>query len=332
VDSYDSDIWNNKECFDAKPVSGPIQMWPCLLDILQTQPHSIQTRNTLREEKVRSKEETIVYYFGQTKTDAVVEEDWLKALCPTITYQSLPVIRLVQPNAFLLVTRPHIAYWKVILRELDIKGVPFRLLHLSDEDCTDSIDFYSYKSCTQVVRNYFRPGLDEKVVTIPLGWGQDMAGSALQQSKDLVWSFHGSNETMRRPLLEPLLALQPNSCRFIPSFRHASMTPPSEYRDILLRSRFVPILKGQHFETFRLYEALELGCIPLYVRSEGDEIYWSWLRSHLTLIELKSWEQAVKLIGMLELEPAKAQQYRDGLMSEWTKWKAECRTAFALRA
>jgi hypothetical protein len=181
------------------------------------------------------------------------------------------------------------------------------------------------------VRNYFRPGLDKKVVTIPLGWGQGMAGSA-QKPRDLVWSFHGSNEGIRRPLLTPLLSLQPNSCRFIPSFRHESMTPPTDYKALLLRSRFIPILKGQHFETFRLYEALESGCIPLYVRSEGDEVYWSWLRSHLTLIELKSWDQAVKLIGVFELEPAKAQQYRDGLASEWTKWKAECTTVFALRA
>jgi alpha(1,3/1,4) fucosyltransferase len=342
VDSYDSDIWNNKECFDvttfASVETGRQSLWPCLVDILQSQPHSIQTRNTLREESVSPKSSgTLVYFFGQVKTDGLMEEDWLKALCPTITYQPVPVIRLVQPNAFLLVARPHVAYWKVIMRELDIKGIPFRVLHLSDEDCKDPIDFYSYKSCTRVVRNYFRPGLDEKVVTIPLGHGLGMSGPSgvagqHQPTRDLIWSFHGSNEAVRRPLLEPLLALQPNSCRFIPSFRHESMTSPTEYRSILLRSKFVPILKGQTFETFRLYEALELGCIPLYVRSEGDEVYWSWLRSHLTLIELKSWDQAVKLIGLLEAEPSKAQQYRDGLIAEGLYWKGESRTAFALDA
>lgn len=342
VDSYDSDIWNNKECFDVKLFAsvqaGKQSLWPCLVDILQSQPHSIQTRNTLREESVSPKSSgTLVYFFGQVKTDGLMEEDWLKALCPTITYRSIPVIREVQPNAFLLVARPHVAFWKVIMRELDIKGIPFRVLHLSDEDCKDPIDFYSYKSCTKVVRNYFRPGLDEKVVTIPLGHGLGMSGPSgvaqqHQPTRDLVWSFHGSNEAVRRPLLEPLLALQPNSCRFIPSFRHESMTSPAEYRSILLRSKFVPILKGQTFETFRLYEALELGCIPLYVRSEGDEVYWSWLRSHLTLIELKSWDQAVKLIELLEAEPSKAQQYRDGLIAEGLYWRGESRTAFALDA
>jgi hypothetical protein len=50
------------------------------------------------------------------------------------------------------------------------------------------------------------------------------------------------------------------------------------------------------------------------------------------LIELKSWDQAVKLIGLLEAEPSKAQQYREGLIAEGLYWKGETRTAFALDA
>jgi len=330
VDSYDSDIWNNKECFDDVSVTGIHQrIWPCLMDVISTQPHSIQTQNTLREQAVSPPTETIVYYYGQVKTDAVMEETWLKELCPSITYQSFPAIDKVVPNAFLLVTRPHLDEWRQTAKALESKGIPFRVLHLSDEDCSDPVDFYAYSCCKKVIRNYIREGLGEKVTTIPLGFGIGKAGIIQPFSKrPLVWSFHGSNQTLREPLLAPFKTFEPNSCRFIPSFRHPTMTKADDYRALLETSQYVPILKGQHFETFRLYEALEFGAIPLYVRTEGDDVYWRWLRKNVPLVELKDWTLAAKLVTTLGAALSKAEQYRTGLYQSWKDWEDRCREAF----
>jgi hypothetical protein len=106
------------------------------------------------------------------------------------------------------------------------------------------------------------------------------------------------------------------------------MTPPAEYSRLLLQSRFVPVPRGNNCETFRLYEALEHGCIPLYVRTEGDTSYWQWLRRHLTLVELPDWTSAARLVRHLETAPDAAEAYRRGLMAEWAKWKEACKKAF----
>jgi len=102
------------------------------------------------------------------------------------------------------------------------------------------------------------------------------------------------------------------------------MTPPQTYSALLLQSKFAPVPRGNNFETFRFYEALEHGCIPLYVRTAGDETYWAWLTQHMQLIELRSWEAAAGLVDHLCKKPAKAEMYRQRLCKQWDSWKRMC--------
>ena len=81
-------------------------------------------------------------------------------------------------------------------------------------------------------------------------------------------------------------------------------------------------------ETFRLYEALEYGAIPIYVRTEGDREHWAWLRSHLHLIEISSWDKVPMILELFRKSPERAEKYRTGLLTEWAAWKAECKTYF----
>ena len=88
-------------------------------------------------------------------------------------------------------------------------------------------------------------------------------------------------------------------------------------------SKFCPILRGNNIETFRLYEALEVGTIPIYVRCEGDDSFWSLISSKLQLIQLDSWTQAKQFITFLLEHPEQAEKYRVVLHTNWIKWKNE---------
>jgi hypothetical protein len=336
VDTYDSDIWNNKECFFNPVVTGePIHVWNCLIDVLQQAPHSIQTRNTLRPEALLQANPFTVYYYAQqgTKADGTMEEDWHKLLWPQIQYLPFLSVDSLPPNSWLLVARPHLSFWTSVCQALNEKGTPFRVLHLSDESCSDPIEFYGLPSCKKVVRNYMRLGLNEKVLILPLGPGLGTVSSATESipsfsERPFVWGFHGTNWFNREALLKPLMSFNPHLCHWIPDFKHKTMSGPKEYQQMLLKSQFVPVPRGNHAETFRLYEALEHGAIPIYVRSEGDEVYWYWLRGHLSLLELASWDHVPKVLDFFRKSPAQAEKYRTGLLDEWTKWKTECKTYF----
>jgi len=333
VDTYDSDIWNNKECFLNPVVTGePIHVWNSLIDVLQQAPHNIQTRNTLRPEALLQANPSTVYYLPQQgkKADGTMEEDWLKSLWPGIQYLPFPSVETLPPNSWLLVARPHLPTWTAIGQALHAKGTPFRVLHLSDEGCSDPIDFYKLSSCKKVIRNYRRPGLDEKVRVLPLGPGTQLPSTPTPSfsERPFVWGFHGTNWSNREALLKPLLAFHPHLCHWTPEFKHKTMTGPKEYQQMLLKSQFVPVPRGNNVETFRLYEALDHGAIPLYVRTEGDEVYWSWLRTHLNLLELISWDQVPTVLELFRKFPEKGEGYRTGLLNQWAKWRAECATYF----
>jgi GR25 family glycosyltransferase involved in LPS biosynthesis len=342
IDEYDSDIWNNKECFTSVPVVSVPKvaslipsLWDCLVDVLRTQPHSIQTINTLNE-KYLTPNKHVAYYYnykgenGKTgKGDGLMEEGWLKSLMPEIVYAPFVSAKELPLNAWLLVTRPNIGFWTEVGKELETLGRPFRVIHLSDEDCLDGIALYQNRMCQKVIRNYVRPGLDSKVSVIPLGFATSKGDTGKPyKQRTLEWSFHGSKGLSREGLLAPLKVFQPHECRFIPQFMDKSATPFQDYQALLAETKIVPVPGGMNPETFRLYEALEHGCIPLYVRCEGDTLFWNWLRTHLSLLEVKTWAQGAKVLELFRSNPEKAEQYRMGLLKQWSEWKQDCAKRF----
>jgi GR25 family glycosyltransferase involved in LPS biosynthesis len=352
IDSYDSDIWNNNSCFDVSGFATKSQqssvetarqssvetarqsLWPIVVDLLTTQPHSIQTRNTVRDISFKSSRasrevssENTVYYLPDdgVKVDATLEEGWLSSIWPSIQYAPFTTIQDLPINAWVLVAKPPIDVWMALLAKAT---KPFRVLHMSDEGCDDPIKFYDLPLCTKVIRNYARAGLNEKVSVLPLGWAQPAPASPLPtfSERELVWGFHGAawnnSDFDRRTILAPLQPL-PNECLFQEGFHQVS-----DYSAMLLKSKFVPVPRGNHAETFRLYEALEHGCVPLYVRCAGDETFWNWLRSNLFLMEIADWTQAVKVITFFLANPNKAERYRTGLRDQWSKWKESLKQLF----
>jgi hypothetical protein len=59
-----------------------------------------------------------------------------------------------------------------------------------------------------------------------------------------------------------------------------------------------------------------------------DRDYWTWLRGHLHLLEISSWDKLPAILELFRKNPEKAEQYRAGLLAEWAAWKMECRTYF----
>jgi GR25 family glycosyltransferase involved in LPS biosynthesis len=355
VDSFDSDIWNNKECFEPSKENekggerreGKVELWQALQDVLGQAPHSIQTARTLRSEPVEDiapASQLHVFYFDtkSDKHDGQVEGLWLKDLHAGYTLHPFQLDAVLRtPMPWLLVARPNIPFWSAVCAELDTRKKPYCVLHLSDEFGADALDLYKSPFCKKVVRNYVRPlesAVESKVSVIPLGYAvrpptasvsaaSVSAASALPSltKREYAWSFHGSRWFGREAQLAPLQSIGPHSCKWQDGFLAPTMTPPADYSRLLLQSRFVPVPRGNNCETFRLYEALEHGCIPLYVRTEGDTAYWQWLRRHLTLVELPDWNAAAHLVRHLEAAPDAAEQYRQGLLAEWAKWKESCK-------
>jgi hypothetical protein len=81
----------------------------------------------------------------------------------------------------------------------------------------------------------------------------------------------------------------------------------------------MPCPRGNNIECFRLWEALEHGAIPLYVREPDDELFFEFISSSLGIISLPSWNHAHDFIKQIIQNGII--QYRDTLIHKWTFWK-----------
>jgi len=148
----------------------------------------------------------------------------------------------------------------------------------------------------------------------------------------LVWSFAGSlDRPGRADALQALERLTPFEKQTKRTFGDISPLQGSAYTDQLLKTKFVPALTGfWSLESFRLYEALEAGCIPIYVPSEGklgDE--YTTVLGKSPLLAIPSWAQAPQLIEQLSKNPAVMEQHRQELQKWWSAKKQSLRTVLS---
>ena len=91
-----------------------------------------------------------------------------------------------------------------------------------------------------------------------------------------------------------------------------------EYKNILSESIFVPCPRGNtNVDTFRLYEALEVGAIPIVEKSD----YWKKLLGEHPLIEVVSWDNISSDINLLAEESQWIIEHSEKIQSWWSECK-----------
>jgi hypothetical protein len=268
------------------------------------------------------------------------EFSWFKQILLENAGISLEVERLDGMAAgptdapIVVIQRPHVQETRIVLARWAMAGCKFYILHLSDEYGTDPIDFYDWPHCLGVVRNYVRPGLNAKVRIIPLGFhwaipNGDPAGHTPRPPfRELVWSFIGTSWAGRREKLAPLGGIPGESkLIFMDEWNSPAMLGREATLSILLNSWCVPCPAGNNVETFRIYEALEAGAIPILVKEEGHDAFFAWLGQWLPLLAVSSWQNAAEIIFTLKSKPEVYEQYRAQLLVAWEVMKADARKA-----
>ena len=74
-------------------------------------------------------------------------------------------------------------------------------------------------------------------------------------------------------------------------------------------------------ETYRFYEALECGCIPIVVKEENDSLFTKMIMANMEFLIVSSWEEAVLLIAQLMENKTVLENYRANLLIAWQRWK-----------
>ncbi len=327
IDTFDSDLWTNDERWTtgerdaALKEAGALDIGAAVsTEVISVNP---QERNLL----VR-----MIGEGGEDSRKHVMEIEWLEEMLNCRIW----IEPMVQTSAefkpkevpWVIVSRQDLDKWKQVFKHFETEKRNFYAIHLSDEFGRDDISWYSSPMCKGVIRNYWRADAAAlaHVTILPLGYAVGTkSGFNENAGRNIIWSFEGTGWFGREEKLSALNTLQPNEKRLFAKWNDPGQKTRPEYAAQLSRSIFVPIVRGNNIETFRLYEALEAGAVPIYVRENGDDDYWNWLTAHVPLANITSWSSAATYMRFFMANPAHLNKYRNSIIGFWKKWKTELR-------
>jgi hypothetical protein len=224
-----------------------------------------------------------------------------------------------------------------ILASCMISQTAITILHLSDEFGHDDIQCYNLSSVKRVIRNYWRTDLasyGSKVTVLPLGYAKNRQSttdaSPLFTERPHLWSFAGSLDRPKRAeALQALRKAGPHVEKTAAKWGDPNLSA-EEYKALLRSSKFVPCFAGSHSaESFRMYEALEHGAIPIYVPSDtgiqGCKDEWKEVLGQHPFLGFPSWEKAAELLPLFLKQADAMEKHRQACVTWWKEKKAALR-------
>ena len=352
IDEFDSDLWNNDERFskeevEAVPMDTEIDIMKALSDAKASQ---VETR---LEEKTTVKtalnkipiqlKKLLLYTLQDVQWKDLYEKKWLEEVFGNpdmIEVKKIDFDTSFEKNEtpIFLAMRPHLPEYIRLFTKYESTNQPFKVLHLSDEFCKDPIDFYNFSNCKRVVRNYVRANLPSNVLVLPLGYHTTFRNGIekpYERTPQLpfrkyLWTFFGTDWNSRSEILDDLKdeSIGEYRCELYKEWNDASSLSQNEYMSMMLNSWVVPCIGGNNPETYRFYEALEFGCVPILVEDDENREYIKYITQYIPILPLKSWSQSRMLLKSFMENKEAFEQYRHSILTAYSSMKKQFQDKF----
>lgn len=142
-------------------------------------------------------------------------------------------------------------------------------------------------------------------------------------NKKYIWCFAGQihEQGKRAKMIDSLKACNGKYYLHVAEgWQSENCLSTREYKSIMADSIFIPCPRGNtSVDTFRLYEALEVGSIPIIEKSD----YWNNLLGEHPLIETASWSNTSSDINMLLENPNWIKEHSKEVLSWWSEYKEQ---------
>ena len=244
---------------------------------------------------------------------------WIAEILKKIKYETIKDETNLEKEDILIIIDSSVEDKKTFYAKLNIMCSKIFLFHLGDE--SSALDLSSiYDSCDYVWRTfcsgkYFN---SEKVKCIPIGYKSGVVNKN-KKNRKYKWAFTGTpHKTSRHDLLFQFKDIEPFFCHKTQKFDQKIISI-DEMSEVLSATEFIPCPNGFfHPETYRVYEALECGCIPIV---ENAYKYYDRLFPTNPFIKTDMWGEARPILK--GWERGQVDQKRNECMTWWNGYKNE---------
>lgn len=269
--------------------------------------------------------------------DGLFETQWIRELFAKggIMYEEVQDLKGEHVYHKAVIVFNHSIDYESYFQKYENAQVPYGAIHLSDEMLSDTTRFYGHRMCKFVFRNYHHPIVLSKykhVVTFGLGYKSGFARNTPPvpgAMRYYNWTFAGNVHTPERlQCVSPFLTTVPYHVHATTQgFNSASGLNTEAYRALMDQSKFVlcPIGQG-NIDSFRVYEALEAGAIPIVLSSTPIQpyspSYWHamfpWMRaSVLPMVIHTNWTAAAETVRSILQNKATFEDIQSQMIAFW---------------
>ena len=210
------------------------------------------------------------------------------------------------------------------------------ILVTGDEWYRSSFEFMSKSSmyCDLIINTCYSPHMElfGNVVQIPFGLGNSQFPayppdwrSKLASERDYFWSFAGDpNKSTRKAMLAEMERYEGGFTHLISGWMAMDSLSPQDYRALLENSVFAPCPAGwANVDSYRVWESLEAGCIPIVERRDFD--YFTLIGGRHPMPALRDWREVHTILEPYR-ERGAAEELRAACANWWAGYKQSLRT------
>jgi hypothetical protein len=303
-----------------------------VMAILKDNPHHLPSLRLLRliERRLWPKPYQAPVLVWQFPPEKAFERDWLRMLLgDSIVGEHVDNAWSYLAPSMIVVDNKLVAEKVPYYRRAFENGCRVVLIHLSDEAFAD--DRGAYDFCEAVVRNYRSDVLAEnaRVMFLPLGFKAGFANAAAVKPathRKHLWSFAGDpNKLTRGEMLKALAEIGQGVTHLTSGFDASDSLPTAAYRALLDETVVVPCPCGwSNLESFRVYEALEAGCIPIVEKRKGFDFFTALLGPH-PMPTVLDWREGAARVRQIK-ERGEADTLQRACMDWWAAYKPRLAT------
>ena len=273
--------------------------------------------NPRSEDKIIRKKEERDYRWGEYHKKN--SDIWIYEILKKVEFKIIENEKDIKDKDTLIIVDSSIEEKKEFYSRISKICPKLFLFHLGDE--TNYYDTSSvYNNCVYVWRffclnKFFQ---NDKVKCIPIGYKSGI-NEKLKKNRKYKWAFTGTpHKSSRHDLLFQFSTIKPFFCHKTESF-NTKIISVEEMSEVLSSTQFLPCPNGFfHPETYRLYEALQCGCIPIV---EDAYNYYDRLFPNNPFIKIGKWSEAKPLMNGWEENQIKKKQ--EDCINWWGNYKSD---------
>ena len=222
-------------------------------------------------------------------------DKWIYEILNKIEFEVIQSEKDLESEDILIIVDSSVEKKEELYTKLQLICSKMFLIHLGDEsgayDTSLIYNKFNYVWRAFCSNRYFN---NKKVSCLPIGYKSGTLFKKEIVERKYKWAFLGTpHKSSRHDLLFQLSDIEPSFFHKTKKFNE-KIIDVSEMSEILTSTKFIPCPNGFfHPETYRLYEALECGCIPIV---ENAYKYYDRLFPNNPFIKVDRWIEAKPVI------------------------------------